>query len=106
MLCKVVEESQGYLTEEEKEKFFELLVDYSDMSRSLYESHYYIVNGHAILPIRWIAWLPSVFMENFRLKQMSGPLWCHHVGDLYPSQGAAVQSSLGCGSAHRRSMMS
>ena len=25
------------------------------MSRSLYESHYYIVSGHAILPIRWMA---------------------------------------------------
>ena len=25
------------------------------MSRSLYESHYYIIKGHAILPIRWMA---------------------------------------------------
>ena len=36
------------------------------MSRSLYESHYYIVSGHAILPIRWMA--TECFYGKFSAK--------------------------------------
>ena len=36
------------------------------MSRSLYESHYYIISGHAILPIRWMA--TECFYGRFSAK--------------------------------------
>ena len=36
------------------------------MSRGLYESHYYIINGHAILPIRWMA--TECFYGKFSAK--------------------------------------
>ena len=36
------------------------------MSRSLYESHYYIIRGHAILPIRWMA--TECFYGKFSAK--------------------------------------
>ena len=36
------------------------------MSRSLYESHYYIISGHAILPIRWMA--TECFYGKFSAK--------------------------------------
>ena len=36
------------------------------MSRSLYESHYYIICGHAILPIRWMA--TECFYGKFSAK--------------------------------------
>ena len=36
------------------------------MSRSLYESHYYIIHGHAILPIRWMA--TECFYGKFSAK--------------------------------------
>ena len=36
------------------------------MSRSLYESHYYIIRGHAILPIRWMA--TECFYGKFSTK--------------------------------------
>ena len=36
------------------EDFMVKIADFG-MSRSLYESHYYIIKGHAILPIRWMA---------------------------------------------------
>ena len=36
------------------------------MSRSLYESHYYIIQGHAILPIRWMA--TECFYGKFSAK--------------------------------------
>ena len=36
------------------------------MSRSLYESHYYIINGHAILPVRWMA--TECFYGKFSAK--------------------------------------
>ena len=34
---------------------FHVKVSDFGMSRNLYESHYYIIQGHAILPIRWMA---------------------------------------------------
>ena len=36
------------------------------MSRSLYESQYYVINGHAILPIRWMA--TECFYGKFSAK--------------------------------------
>ena len=36
------------------------------MSRSLYEAHYYIISGHAILPIRWMA--TECFYGKFSAK--------------------------------------
>ena len=36
------------------------------MSRSLYESHYYIISGHAILPVRWMA--TECFYGRFSAK--------------------------------------
>ena len=36
------------------------------MSRSMYESHYYIIRGHAILPIRWMA--TECFYGKFSAK--------------------------------------
>lgn len=36
------------------------------MSRNLYESHYYIIQGHAILPIRWMA--SECFYGKFSAK--------------------------------------
>jgi serine/threonine protein kinase len=36
------------------------------MSRSLYESQYYVINGHAILPIRWMA--TECFFGKFSAK--------------------------------------
>ena len=36
------------------------------MSRSLYDSHYYIIKGHAILPIRWMA--TECFYGRFSAK--------------------------------------
>ena len=36
------------------------------MSRSLYESQYYVISGHAILPIRWMA--AECFYGKFSAK--------------------------------------
>ena len=47
------------------EKFHIKISDFG-MSRSLYESHYYIIRGHAILPIRWMA--TECFYGKFSAK--------------------------------------
>ena len=47
------------------EKFHVKSSDFG-MSRSLYESHYYIIQGHAILPIRWMA--TECFYGKFSAK--------------------------------------
>ena len=36
------------------------------MSRSLYESHYYVIKGHAVLPVRWMA--KECFYGKFSTK--------------------------------------
>ena len=36
------------------------------MSRSLYESHYYVLKGHAVLPVRWMA--KECFYGKFSAK--------------------------------------
>ena len=44
------------------------------MSRNLYESHYYIIQGHAILPIRWMA--SECFYGTFSAKS---DVWAYGV---------------------------
>ena len=39
------------------------------MSRSLYRSDYYRIEGKAVLPIRWMAW-ESVLLVSFQLFLM------------------------------------
>ena len=58
------------------------------MSRSLYESHYYIIQGHATLPIRWMA--TECFYGKFSAKTDVWGFWCYHVGSLYPFQTRAI----------------
>ncbi len=36
------------------------------MSRNLYQSHYYVLKGHAVLPVRWMA--KEYFYGKFSTK--------------------------------------
>lgn len=86
------------------------------MSRNLYSSDYYRIQGRAVLPIRWMAWESILLVRAaWRQVRLQGPCpvtspgssagQVHHgqrrvgvrrhpVGDLHPVQGAALQPAV------------